>query len=585
MINLKINNTPVTVEDGTTILNAAKQYNIKIPTLCNYPELHINSECRVCVVEIEGKKGLVTSCSTTVQEGMAIKTNSPRVLNARKTITELILANHDTNCNACAKNMSCELQNLSNILGIDEFRFPSVLKMEPIDDHNSAIVRNPNRCIKCGRCIEVCKSVQSVNVLEIMGRGHSMQITPAFGRYLSDEFCTFCGQCASVCPVGAILEKDDTDKVWKAINDDKKRVIVQVAPAVRVSLGEELGLKAGTIVTGKIVSALKLLGFDDVFDTDFTADLTIIEEGNELIQRITNGGTLPMMTSCCPGWISFAETYYPEILPNLSTCKSPQQMFGALAKTYYAKKIVINPEDLYVVSIMPCTAKKYEAIRPEMTSDGVNQDIDVVLTVRELGKIIKQMGIDFESLEDTPFDDPFGITTGAAAIFGATGGVMEAALRTVYEVVNKKPLDNINFTDVRGLEGIKEATVNLGGTDVKVAVAHTLHNARIIAEQVKNGTSPYAFIEIMTCPGGCIGGGGQPYGTTIAVRQKRLEAIYTVDGEMKIRKSHENPSIIALYKDFLGEPLGHTSHRLLHTHYHRRNVRKESDHKNIMATY
>jgi len=457
--------------------------------------------------------------------------------------------------------------------------------MEPIDDHNSAIVRNPNRCIKCGRCIEVCKSVQSVNVLEIMGRGHSMQITPAFGRYLSDEFCTFCGQCASVCPVGAILEKDDTDKVWKAINDDKKRVIVQVAPAVRVSLGEELGLKAGTIVTGKIVSALKLLGFDDVFDTDFTADLTIIEEGNELIQRITNGGTLPMMTSCCPGWISFAETYYPEILPNLSTCKSPQQMFGALAKTYYAKKIDIKPEDLYVVSIMPCTAKKYEAIRPEMTSDGVNQDIDVVLTVRELGKIIKQMGIDFESLEDTPFDNPFGITTGAAAIFGATGGVMEAALRTVYEVVNKKPLDNLNFTDVRGLEGIKEATVNLGGTDVKVAVAHTLQNARIISEQVKNGTSPYAFIEIMTCPGGCIGGGGQPYGTTIAVRQKRLEAIYTVDGEMKIRKSHENPTIIALYKDFLGEPLGHTSHRLLHTHYHRRNVRKESSQKNIMATY
>jgi len=585
MINLKINNTPITVESGTTILDAAKLYNIKIPTLCNHPELHINSECRVCVVEIEGKKGLVTSCSTIVQEGMAIKTNSPRVLNARKTITELILANHDTNCNACAKNMSCELQNLSNILGIDEFRFPSVLKMQPIDDHNSSIIRNPNRCIKCGRCIEVCKTVQSINVLEIMGRGHSMEITPAYGRYLSDEFCTFCGQCASVCPVGAILEKDDTDKVWKAINDDKKRVIVQVAPAVRVSLGEELGLKAGTIVTGKIVSALKLLGFDDVFDTDFTADLTIIEEGHELINRITNGGTLPMMTSCCPGWISFAETYYPEILPNLSTCKSPQQMFGALAKTYYAKKIGINPEDLYVVSIMPCTAKKYEALRPEMTSDGVNQDIDVVLTVRELGKLIKQMGIDFESLEDAPFDDPFGITTGAGAIFGATGGVMEAALRTVYELVNKKPLEDINFTKVRGLEGIKEATINLGGTDVKVATANTLNNARIVAEQVKNGTSPYAFIEIMSCPGGCIGGGGQPYGTTIAVRQKRLEALYTVDGKMKIRKSHENPSIKALYKDFLGEPLGHTSHHLLHTHYHIRNVKKEIDHKNIMATY
>ncbi len=584
MINLKINNIEIQAEKGMTILEAAKKHNIKIPTLCNYPDLHINSECRVCVVELEGKKGLVTSCSTSVQEGMKVITNSPRVLNARKTITELILANHDTNCNACAKNMSCELQNLSNILGIDQARFPSVLKLEPIDDHNPALVRNPNRCIKCGRCIEVCKTVQTTNILENMGRGQTMKITPAYGKYLSDESCTFCGQCSSVCPVGAILEKDETDKVWKAIHDDSKRVMVQIAPAVRVSLGEELGLKTGSIVTGKIVTALKLLGFDDVFDTDFTADLTIIEEGNELIKRVTTGGTLPMMTSCCPGWINFAETYYPEILPNLSTCKSPQQMFGALAKTYYAKKIGIRPEELYVVSIMPCTAKKYEALRPEMRSDGVNQDIDVVLTVRELGKLIKQMGIDFESLEDTPFDNPFGITTGAAAIFGTTGGVMEAALRTVYEVVNKEELKDINFTDVRGLKGFKETSVNLGGLDVKVAVVHTLANARIVAEQIKNGTSPYTFIEVMTCPGGCIGGGGQPYGTTTEVRQKRLEAIYQVDGQMVIRKSHENPTIKALYEDYLIEPLGEKSHHLLHTHYHKRHTEKATE-KNIMATY
>lgn len=585
MIKLKINHTDISVEPNTTILEAARQYNIKIPTLCNYPELHINSECRVCVVEIEGKKGLVTSCSTLVSEGIHIKTNSPRVLNARKTITELILANHDTNCNACAKNMSCELQNLSSILGIDENRFPSVLEMKPIDDSNPSLIRNPNRCIKCGRCIDVCKNIQSTNVLEIMGRGHTMQILPAYGKYLSDEVCTFCGQCASVCPVGAILEKDDTDKVWKALHDREKRVIVEVAPAVRVSLGEELGLKPGSIVTGKIVSALKLLGFDDVFDTDFTADLTIMEEGNELIHRVTTGGTLPMMTSCCPGWVSYAEQHFPELLPNISSCKSPQQMFGALAKTYYAKKLGIEPENLFVVSIMPCTAKKYEAKRPEMTSDGVHQDIDVVLTVRELGKLIKQMGIDFESLEDTPFDTPFGITTGAAAIFGATGGVMEAALRTVYEVVNNKPLNHIEFTDVRGLKGIKETTVNLGGTDVKVAVVHTLSNAKIISEQILNGTSPYTFIEVMCCPGGCIGGGGQPYGTTSKTRQKRIDAIYQVDDLMEIRKSHENPTIIALYDTFLGKPLGEVSHHLLHTHYHRRIVKKDEGHKNIMANY
>jgi len=570
MVNIKINNTNVTVEEGTTILDAAKAKNIKIPTLCYYPDLDIKSDCRICTVEITGQKGLVTACSTPVRDGMEIKTNSPRVLNARKTITELMLANHDANCTACEKNMNCELQTLANTLGIDENRFESVLEMQELDTANTSITRNPNRCIKCGRCVDVCKNVQGINVLESMNRSHEMFISPKYGRYLSDEDCTFCGQCSSVCPVASITEKDDTDLVWNALDDDKKHVIVQVAPAVRVSLGEEMGQKPGSIVTTKMVAALKQLGFDRVFDTDFTADLTILEEGNELIHRITEGGKLPMMTSCCPGWINLVEQQYPEIIDNLSSCKSPQQMFGALAKTYYAKKENIKPEDLFVVSIMPCTAKKYEAAREEMSADGKNRDVDAVLTTRELGKMVRQMGINFDQLEEIEFDDPFGITSGAGAIFGATGGVMEAALRTVSEVVNEKPLEKLEFESVRGLEGIKEAEVDLGGQKVKVAVAHSLSKAKQLADQVKAGTSPYAFIEVMTCPGGCIGGGGQPYNTTNAVREERIRATYQVDSDMKLRKSHENPVIQKLYEDYLTKPLSDLSHDLLHTHYHKR---------------
>ncbi len=571
MVNFKINNIDVKAEENITILEAARQNHIDIPTLCNYPDLSIKSECRVCVVEIDGQKKLSTSCSTMVREGMVVNTNSPKVLNARKTIIELILANHDANCTACPKNLNCELQALANKLGIDKNRFPTVLEVKPIDNSNPVLVRNINRCIKCGRCIDVCKNVQAMGVLDIMGRSKDMEITPAYGKYLSDEFCTYCGQCSSVCPVGAIIEKDDTDRVWEALNNPSLHVIVQVAPAVRVSLGEELGMGPGSIVTNKVVAALKYLGFDGVYDTDFTADLTIIEEGNELIERITNGGTLPMMTSCCPGWVNFAEQKYPELLDNISTCKSPQQMFGALAKSYYAEKIKMDPNDIFVVSIMPCTAKKYEAQRKEMRIDNINPDVDVVLTTRELGKMIRQMGVNFENIKETPFDKPFGITTGAAAIFGATGGVMEAALRTVYEVVNKEELTDIEFKSVRGLEGIKEAEVELGGAKVKVAVAHTLANAKILCDQIVEGTSPYAFIEIMTCPGGCIGGGGQPYGTTKEVREKRIEAIYQVDEDMTIRKSHENPDIIALYDEYLLKPLGKKSHHLLHTHYSSRN--------------
>ena len=567
MVNITINGRKLCVDEELSILEAAKLLNIKIPTLCHYPDLHINSDCRICVVEIEGYRGLKTSCSTPVKEGMDIKTNSPKVLNARKTITELILSNHDATCTSCIRNMRCELQSLSNNLGIDVNRFENVLEKVEIDDNNPSLVRNANRCIKCGRCVDVCKNVQTMHVLDTMGRGHDMEVTPAFGRYLSDEFCTFCGQCANVCPVGAIIEKDNTDEVWEKLNDPSVHVMVQIAPAVRVSVGEELGQDIGLITNGKLVSAMKHLGFNNVYDTNFTADLTILEEGTELISRIKNGGVLPLMTSCCPGWVNLAEQEYPEILPNISSCKSPQQMFGALAKTYYAKKMDIDPENIYVVSVMPCTAKKYEASRSDMSHDGVHPDVDIVLTTRELGKMFRQMGIDFEHIKEMEFDNPFGITTGAAAIFGATGGVAEAALRTVYEVVNNKPLESLDFHDVRGLEGIKEVEVQLNGTTVKVAVSHSLSNARKLIDEVIAGTSPYAFIEIMACPGGCIGGGGQPYGTTNEVRRERIASTYMLDGSMVYRKSHENPAIKALYKEYLVAPNSKRAHHLLHTDY------------------
>ena len=567
MVKIKINNKEVNVKTNTTILDAAKENGIDVPTLCYYPDLHINSDCRICSVEVEGSKNLLTACSTPVKEGMVIRTNSSKVLNARKTITELILANHDTNCTACVKNMKCELQSLANQLGIDENRFPSVLKQQDVDDQNPSIYRNPNRCIKCGRCVDVCKDVEGTHVLETMFRGHDVQVTPKYGKFLSDEDCTFCGQCSSVCPVAAITEKDDSIRVLDALNNPDIHVIVQVAPSIRVSIGEEFGELSGGEWTGKLVTALRSLGFDKVFDTDFTADLTIIEEGHELLHRVQTGGKLPMMTSCCPGWINYAEQKYPEMLEHLSTCKSPQQMFGSLAKTYYAQSEKLDPKNVYVVSIMPCTAKKYEAAREEMQVHENIPDVDAVLTTRELGKMIRQMGINFKELPNDEFDNPFGITTGAAAIFGATGGVMEAALRTVSEVVNKEPLESLDFKDVRGMQGIKETEVELGGAKVRVAVAHTLKHAKQLTDQIKEGTSPYAFIEVMTCPGGCIGGGGQPYGTTNEKRQERINATYQLDSEMPLRKSHENPYITEIYEKFLKEPLGELSHTYLHTHY------------------
>ncbi|HRX42432.1 MAG TPA: NADH-dependent [FeFe] hydrogenase, group A6 [Clostridia bacterium] len=570
MVNLTINNKKVSVPEGTSILHAAKQTGITIPNLCYHPDQEVKANCRVCVVEVEGSKTLQASCATAVKEGMVVRTNTKKVRDSRKVVIELLLANHDMNCPSCSKNNHCGLQEIAANLGVRESRFENVLKMQEIDDSSPSIVRNQNKCIKCGRCIQMCNKVQGLAILDYIGRSDDVEVKPAFGWYLADVACVACGQCSVVCPVAAITEKEDIEKVWEAINNPSKTVVVQTAPAVRVSLGEEFGMDPGEIVTGKLVAALRTLGFDKVFDTDFTADLTIIEEGNELLQRIKEGGTLPMLTSCSPGWINFIEQYYPELLPHLSTCKSPQQMFGALAKGYYAEKIGRSPEEIFSVSIMPCTAKKFEADRDEMSLDGENPDVDVVLTTRELAKMLRQAGVDFNQLEEEEYDAPFGLSTGAAVIFGATGGVMEAALRTVYEVVTGKTLESLDFKAVRGLEGIKEAEVDLDGTKVKVAVAHSLSNARKVMELIKSGKAEYAFIEIMCCPGGCIGGGGQPFGGTDELRLKRIEAIYKADGELPLRKSHENPAVKQLYEEFLGEPLGEISHHLLHTHYHSR---------------
>lgn len=570
MVNLKINNKDVSVPEGTSIMHAAKETGITIPNLCYHPDQKVKANCRVCVVEVDGARTLQASCATSVKEGMVVRTNTKKVRDSRKVVIELLLANHDMNCPSCSKNNHCGLQEIAANLGVRESRFENVLVKQEIDDSSSAIIRNQNKCIKCGRCIQMCNQVQGLAILDYIGRSDEAEVKPAFGWYLADVACVACGQCSVVCPVAAITEKEDIERVWEAINDSSKTVVVQTAPAVRVSLGEEFDMDPGEIVTGKLVAALRTLGFDKVFDTDFTADLTIIEEGNELLQRIREGGTLPMLTSCCSGWINFIEQYYPELLPHLSTCKSPQQMFGALAKGYYAEKIDENPDDIFSVSIMPCTAKKFEAGRDEMSIDGENPDVDVVLTTRELAKMLRQAGVDFNQLEKEEYDSPFGLSTGAAVIFGATGGVMEAALRTVYEVVTGKTLESLDFKAVRGLEGIKEAEIDLDGTAVKVAVAHSLSNARKVMELIKNGKAEYAFVEIMCCPGGCIGGGGQPFGGTDELRLKRIDAIYKADGDLPVRKSHENPAIMQLYEEFLGEPLGEVSHHLLHTHYHNR---------------
>jgi iron-only hydrogenase group A len=567
MISLTIDGFKVEVEEGVTILEAARQAKVHIPTLCYLPEVQAIGACRVCLVEIEGNRTLQAACVFAAAQGLVVYTNTEKVRKARKFSVEMLLSNHPFECLTCVRNLNCELQSLASELGIREVRFNGDTSSGRIDESSPSIRRDQNKCILCRRCVTVCQEIQSVTALYLQGRGFNTRVEPAFDRDINDVACTNCGQCSLVCPVGAITEKEYIKEVWDAINDPTKFTIIQDAPAVRAALGEEFGYPPGTLVTGKMLAAARKLGFDRIFDTNFAADLTILEEGSELLKRVSEGGTLPLITSCSPGWIKFIEHFYPEMLPNLSTCKSPHQMLGTLTKTYYAKKMGIDPKDMVVVSVMPCTAKKFECQRPEMNSSGY-QDVDYVLTTRELAKMIKQAGIDFENLADGSYDDPMGEYTGAATIFGATGGVMEAALRTAYELVTGKTLEDVEFTAVRGLEGIKEAVIPVEGIgDVRVAVSHGLGNARKLLERVKEGKVRYHFIEVMACPGGCVGGGGQPIPVNNDVRTRRAQALYAEDCALPLRKSHESPSVKKLYEDFLGTPLGEKSHHLLHTHY------------------
>ncbi|HVN57227.1 MAG TPA: NADH-dependent [FeFe] hydrogenase, group A6 [Bacteroidales bacterium] len=587
MVNLTINDQKVSVEPGTTILAAAKQLNINIPTLCNHPDLCVAGNCRVCVVEQAGARTLVASCATPVGEGMVIQTNSLKVRNARKHVVELLLSEHRSDCTKCYKNQNCELQTLANEFAFGDHIFLDLVadRKYAIDRSSPSFIKDDSKCIRCQRCVRTCAELQYISAIGVANKGAHQKISSFHDRPMSNVVCTNCGQCVNRCPTGALTEKTYIDFVWDAIYNPEKHVVVQTAPAVRVALGEDLGYDPGERVTGKMVTALRQLGFDSVLDTDFSADLTIMEEGTELLTRLkkvlVDGDTktsIPMFTSCSPGWIKFIEHKYPEFLPNLSTCKSPQQMFGALAKTYYAQKRRLDPSKVVSVSIMPCTAKKFEADRPEMRASGY-KDVDYVLTTRELAVMIKQAGIDFRALEPSKYDSIMGDSTGAAVIFGATGGVMEAALRTAYEIVTGRevPFKNLNITPARGMDGVKEATIKiegctadwkfLEGAELKVAIAHGLVNANKIMKMVRQGKSPYHFVEIMACPGGCIGGGGQPIPTSMEIRKNRMKAIYNEDELMVLRKSHENPDVIAIYKEFLGSPNSHKSHELLHTHY------------------
>ena len=566
MINLTINGQRIAAEEGSTILEAAKKLHIKIPTLCYHPDQAVKANCRICVVEVKGQRTLVPACGYPVSEGMEVETHSPLVRKVRKNILELILSHHPQDCLKCSRCGTCELQEIAYDLGFhQEPRYDHDVRGMGIDDSSPSILRDPAKCIACGRCEYACSEIQTVHALTKEHRSYESVITTAYNKPLAETVCVNCGQCVQACPVGALTVHEEEDVVWDVIEKGGKEVVPQVAPAARITLAEALGEDPGVVSTGRLVTALKQMGFHKVFDTNFTADLTIMEEGTELLGRLENHGVLPMITSCSPGWIKFCETFYPELIPNLSSCKSPQAMFGALLKTYYADKIGKKPEDIYSVSIMPCTAKKFEAKRPELGRDGY-ADIDIVLTVQELARMIRSHGIDFENLEETPFDDPFGLGSGAGEIFGATGGVMEAALRTVYEIVTEKPLASLDFHEVRGFEGIKTATVQMGDTAVNVAIAHGLGNARKLMDAVKEGKARYHFIEVMACPGGCIGGGGNPVKNWKKM-EHRVQAVYNTDLHLPLRKSHENPAVKQLYHDFLGKPNSTTAHRLLHTHY------------------
>ena len=568
MITLTINGQTVQAPKNATILEAARSAGIHIPTLCYHSELAPEGACRLCVVEATGARTLVASCVYPVAEGMIVKTNTDKVRAARRMVVELLLANHPKDCLACQKSGDCELQNIAADLGLRKIRFEGgARKAHTIDASNPCLVRDQEKCILCGRCIRVCRDVQGMSVYSFAERGFDTIVSTAFEQDLGKVECSYCGQCASVCPTGAIVEKDDTEKVWSAINDPDKIVIVQTAPAVRVALGEELGMEPGSIVTGKMVAALRNLGFDKIFDTNFSADLTIMEEGHEFLHRLTNGGVLPMITSCSPGWVNMIELKYLDLLPHLSSAKSPQQMFGAIAKTYYAEKAGIDPAKIVSVSVMPCTAKKAEAARPEMNASGY-RDVDVVITTRELGRMIREAGLDFKHLPEDSYDSPLGTGTGAAVIFGTTGGVMEAALRTVADVLTGENLQTVDYNDVRGMEQTREAELTIAGNTVKIAVVHTLASARKILERIRAGEADYQFIEVMACPGGCIGGGGQPIPVNAEIRRARREGLFDCDSANELRKSHENPEIKELYDNWLGKPLGEKAHSLLHTHYH-----------------
>ena len=571
-VNLKINDQPVSVEAGSTILQAAEELEIRIPTLCHFQMdcfnlEHRNGSCRVCVVEVEGRPNLAPACSTPVAEGMVVHTNTLRAINARRTILDLLLSDHPKDCLTCPKNLNCQLQALAQELGLHHLLFKGEQSTYNHDLSSKAIARDLDKCIMCRRCETACGTVQTVGVLSGVGRGFRAVVAPAGLKPLAETECVFCGQCVQVCPVGALSEMDYKYPVWRALNDSTKTVVVQTAPAVRVAIGEAFGLEPGSISTGKMVTALRKLGFDKVFDTDFAADLTIMEETTELIERIKSGKNLPLLTSCCPGWVKFLEHQFPDLIYMPSSAKSPQQMFGAIAKSYYAQKIGVEPKDLVVVSVMPCLSKKYEAAREEFSHNGV-RDVDIVISTRDLADMIREAGILFDQLEDGVYDSPLGESTGAAVIFGATGGVLEAALRTAADWVADADLQKIDFNDVRGLAGIKEATVQVGSLELRVAVCSGLGNARKLLEKIQRGEVNYHAIEIMACPGGCLNGGGQPYhhGDS-SVLEKRLAALYRDDASMPIRKSHQNPSIQKLYEEFLGEPGSHAAHQLLHTSY------------------
>lgn len=568
LINLTIDGEKIEVPEGTTILQAASLLNVHIPTLCYHEDQAVKAVCRICVVEVEGQRLLPAACSTPVSEGMVVKTASPKVIAARKNIMELILARHPQDCLNCSKNGSCELQKIARNLNMTRPNcYEQDIRSARFDDSSPSIVRDMRKCILCNRCVEVCSGKQGVMVMAKENRGFDTVIVPPYGKKLVDTSCVNCGQCVQVCPVGAISINDDTEKVYSQIKAGKT-MVVQIAPSVRITLAESLGYAPGTVTTGKIVHALHKIGFKWVFDSDFSADLTIMEEGTEFLNRLNNGGTLPLITSCCPAWVKYCETYAYDELEHLSSAKSPQQMFGAVIKTYFAKKENIDPADICSVSVMPCTAKKFECKRPEFNDSGY-QDVDISITVVELAKMIRTAGIDFDDLDDHPFDSPFGLGSGAGQIFGSTGGVMEAALRTISEVVTGKPLQKLEFEAVRGLDSVRESELTLNGQTLKVAIVHGLSNVKPLLEQIQEGTSPYHFIEVMACEGGCIGGGGNEPKTMKKVRE-RQRAIYEEDKKLPLRKSHENPYVKALYEDYLKEPLSAEAHRLLHTKYYSR---------------